>query len=286
MAVRVGLVLGGGGASGWLFHTGVIETLTREGYDPEELLVVGTSAGAAVGAAWKVGSDPTTIRALIDREPTDEERAAMQERRGADDSTARFRPLEPGLAVRAWRTGGGIGSAVAGLLPAGRYPTTPFGRIDYDEDGPWPDGLWITAMAVDHGGAVIFGRDVLDVPLGHAVEASVAMPGVLRPKEIHGRRYVDGGTVSPTHAHVLVGSGVELAIISSPMSSRSTTLGRFARRRLAAELETLDAAEIPYLLVQPPETLRDAFSSYPRRDRGVADVLVGAGREGMAAALA
>ena len=283
--VHTGLVLGGGGASGWLFHTGVVDTLTRAGYHPSGVLVVGTSAGAAVGAAWKVGSDSVAIRALIDREPTDEEREAMRESRGDDERTARFRPLEPGLAVRAWRAGGGIGSAVAGLLPAGRFPTTAFGRISYDE-GVWPEGLWITATAVDRGGAVVFGRDVVDVALGDAVEASVAMPGVLRPKEIGGRRYLDGGAVSPTHADLLVDSGVDLAIVSSPMSGRATALGRFARRRLTSELTELDRAGIPYLLVQPPETLREEFAAYPRRDRRVGDVLVAAGREGMATALA
>lgn len=281
-----GLVLGGGGASGWLFHVGVVETLIEAGHEPSSLLVVGTSAGAAVGAAWKSGARPTDIRAMIDREPTEEERKAMRaEMEERDDEwQTRFRPLEPGLAVRAWRTGG-IGPAVAGLLPAGRFPTRPFGEIG-EGDGSWPSDLWITATAVDDGSAVVFGRDHTDVPLGDAVEASVAMPGILQPKEIAGRRYIDGGAVSPTHADQVLWADVESAIVSSPMSVRTTALGRFARRRLTTELEALDDARVPYLLVQPSQHLRSVFSAYPRKDRSVGEVLVEEGRAAMAAALA
>ena len=266
---------------------GVLTTLVEAGHGVGDTLAVGTSAGAAVGAAWKTGSSPESIRSLIDRDPTPDEVAAIREIQRRTGRAERLRPLEPGLAVRAWRTGGGIGTALAGLLPAGRYPTAPFGAIGPIGEAPaWPDGLWITATAVEDGSAVYFGRDIHDVPLGEAVEASVAMPGILRPKEIAGRRYIDGGAVSPTHADALVGADVSLAVVSSPMSARSSTLGRFARRRLAAELAALDRADVPYLLVQPSETAREAFAAYGRLDRTSGDAIVAEGSEAMATALA
>jgi NTE family protein len=85
----------------------------------------------------------------------------------------------------------------------------------------WPDrALWITAVGSD-GGLRVFGREEPVPTLTDAVAASCAVPGLFAPVEIHGDRYIDGGAHSPTNADVLVGQGLDLLIISSPMSARA-----------------------------------------------------------------
>ncbi|NCW18915.1 MAG: patatin-like phospholipase family protein, partial [Betaproteobacteria bacterium] len=55
------LALGGGAARG-LAHVGVIEVLEREGLVPD--FVVGTSAGALVGALWASGMDAAKLKSV------------------------------------------------------------------------------------------------------------------------------------------------------------------------------------------------------------------------------
>jgi hypothetical protein len=57
---RIALVLGGGGLRGFA-HTGVIRALEEAGIEPD--IVVGTSAGALVGAAYASGMSASEIEA-------------------------------------------------------------------------------------------------------------------------------------------------------------------------------------------------------------------------------
>lgn len=59
----VALVLGGGGARGFA-HLGVIETLENNGISPD--IVIGTSAGALVGALYASGKSPSELQMLAD----------------------------------------------------------------------------------------------------------------------------------------------------------------------------------------------------------------------------
>ena len=51
-----------------------------------------------------------------------------------------------------------------------------------------------------------------------AVAASCAIPTFFTPVSIDGVRYVDGGVHSPTNADLVAGLGLDLVVISSPMS--------------------------------------------------------------------
>jgi NTE family protein len=84
----------------------------------------------------------------------------------------------------------------------------------------WPDrALWINAVELQTSRRVTFGRDpspATDVP--SAVAASCAIPSFFAPVIIDGDRYVDGGVHSPTNADLVAGLGLDLVVISSPMS--------------------------------------------------------------------
>lgn len=107
----------------------------------------------------------------------------------------------------------------------------PEGRIRVDQIGDgirslygerrWPaEPTWICAVGLSDGSRVVFGRAGSDaVDIGSAVQASSAIPGFFAPVEIGGQRYIDGGAHSPTNLDLLAGGGLDLVVVSSPMSA-------------------------------------------------------------------
>jgi NTE family protein len=282
------LVLGAGGATAWVFHTGVLQTLhQQEGLDPSGVdLIVGTSAGATVGAAVRAGVAVDRIFAAATRPPKpDEQQAMLAELRAARKT---IRPLSPGLARDVLPGGRGATLALAGLLPPGWFPTTFLagfpGMKQYEA---WPDGLWIPAVRAADGELVVFGRDRTDVPVSVAVEASSAVPGMFRPRMIENVAYIDGGVTSSTHADLLVDSGVDRAFISAPMSKPSRRLfARNARQRLSAEVTALHNAGIETIVVQPSPAAVRAARGFPRRNPEAAPDIVEHAAEATRLALA
>ncbi|MDJ0663980.1 MAG: patatin-like phospholipase family protein [Acidimicrobiia bacterium] len=274
--MRYGLVLGAGGATAWVFHTGVIQTLHQEaGLDPNTAeLIVGTSAGAAVGATMRAGLDVAEVFQAATRPPTQEQRSAMLEELKSSKKT--LRPLSPGLARHALPGGRGLTLALSGMIPPGWFPT------DWLASFPgmslltsWPDGLWVPATRAADGEVVVFGRDQRNVSVADAVAASSAVPGMFRPKVIDSVSYVDGGVTSPTHADLLVGSGVDLAIVSAPMAKPSRRLfARQARKRLEAEVAALERAGIKAVVVEPSAAAMEAARGFPRRRPEAAGAIV------------
>lgn len=286
--MRVGLVLGAGGASAWVFHLGVLQTIRNEiGLDPSEAqTIVGTSAGAIVAAPLRAGVELDEVFRAVTRPPEPGEQRAML----AELKTARktLRPLSFGLARHALPGGRGATLAVAGVLPPGWFPTAWVASIPgMDEFDRWPTGLWVPAVRATDGEVVVFGKDRFDVPVPVAVQASSAVPAMFRPQVIDGVPYVDGGVASSTHADLLVDSGVDLAVISAPMSKPSRRLfARNARHRLAVELEALAGAGIETIVVQSSAAAADAARGYPRRRPEVAPTIAHHAAEATRLALA
>jgi NTE family protein len=285
-----GLVLGAGGATAWVFHTGVLRTLEEDrGLLPADAaVIVGTSAGSAVAAGVRAGETPDTIYRAAITPPTAEERDTMREELRSAQRI--WRPLSPGLARHALPGGRGAGLAVAGLLPPGLFPTRWVERFPgMDRLTEWPEGLWIPAVRAADGEVVVFGRDRRDVSVAAAAEASSAIPGMFRPKWIGGEAFVDGGVASSTHADLLIGSGIRLAVISAPMSKPvARPFAVLARRQLAAEVAALRTAGIETVVVRPSAEAVAAARGFPRRNPGaaplIADHAVAATRLALAAA--
>lgn len=270
------LVLGAGGATAWVFHTGVLGTLHQEeGLDPSGVdLIVGTSAGAAVGAAVRAGVPLDRILVAATRPPEpDEQRAMLAELRAVRKT---LRPLSPSLARDVLPGGRGATLALAGLLPPGWFPTAFLaGFPGMQQFDGWPDGLWIPAVRASDGDLVVFGRDRTDVPVSAAVEASSAVPGMFRPRLIDGEAYIDGGVTSSTHADLLIGAGVDRVFISAPMSKPSRRLfASNARKRVSAEVAALQEAGIETIVVKPsPEAVRAAKGFPRRRPEAASDIV-------------
>jgi NTE family protein len=228
----VGLVLGAGGAVGRAFHVGALAALQEAaGWDAREArVVVGTSAGAIVGALLRAGMSARDYCAWTAGEPVSDEAAAILRSFGGRtlpptprQAPARWRPAAPRLLLRAaarpWRFR--LGALTAALLPEGAI------RLEGIADGfqtlfgsRWPDRpLRICAVSLDSGARVLFGSDEGPAAtVGEAVAASCAIPGWFAPVLIGGVRYVDGGAHSFTNLDAVAPLGLDVVVVSSPMS--------------------------------------------------------------------
>ena len=274
--VKFGLVLGAGGFAGWVFHSGVLRAMADDlGIEPGDAeMIVGTSAGSSIGAAVRAGVPLDRIHRAVTTPPSPQERAGMRTQVRAARKTVR--PLSPKLARHALPGGRGAGLAVAGMLPPGWFPTDWLASFPgMDSFDSWPAGLWIPTVRSGDGHVVVFGKDRVDVAVHVACEASSAVPAMFRPMAIGGALFIDGGVASSTHASLLVEAGVDLAIISAPMSKPTgRPFARHARRRLADELTQLEAAGIETIVMRPSiEAVRES-RGFPRRNREALSVIL------------
>ncbi len=226
------------------FHSGILRALeVTTGFDPRRArLIVGTSAGAQVGALMRAGLSASDLFARSRGAGLSKEGAEIVAcfRRPPFGSPRRWGwPASPRYLVttlaQPWRFR--VGMVAAATLPEGQVDLTTFAagfRLQF-EDG-WPaDGLWVCAANLDTGRRVLFGRpDAPPTDVGTAVAASSSVPGMCRPVQVNGHRYVDGGMLSSIHADALMNADVDEVWISSPLSK---FLGlRGAVRRTAARL--------------------------------------------------
>ena len=244
---QVAIVLGAGGPIGHAFHAGVMramEAVLR--FDPRQAkLIVGTSAGAQVGALMRAGMSASDLYARAVGEPMSPEgrQIAAFYRRPDYGAPRRWGwPASPRYLVgsfgRPWRLR--LGMLAAAALPAGRVDLTGLAAGFRERfESEWPTaGLWITAANLDTGKRAVFGRpDAPATDVGTAVAASSSVPSLCRPVQVGGHRYVDGAMVSTSHADAVVEADVDEILISSPLS-KFFGLG-LAVRRSAARLRAL-----------------------------------------------
>ncbi|HEU0129451.1 MAG TPA: patatin-like phospholipase family protein [Mycobacteriales bacterium] len=253
---RIGLVLGAGGVTGEAFHRGVLAALGDAGFDARSAeVVVGTSAGSLVGAALRCSG---WAGATAGAAPPDGALAALPAR---VDPRALLAAARRPWAVRA-------GVLATALVPAGTRPTETFVSGLRRRCGTtWPErDLYVCAVRRRDGRRVVFGAPGAPVAdVASAVGASCAIPGYFRPVTIGGEAYVDGGVHSPTNADVLAGRGLDLVVVSSPMSVERHSLRAkldlsarlFWHRYLTAERRALERSGTLVLAVEPGgETLR------------------------------
>jgi NTE family protein len=268
-----GLVLGAGGVAGQAFHLALLRAMDEvrgwRGRDAD--VVVGTSVGALVGFLVRAGA---SVDELL-REATGGELSSPRDLLGEvghaptpPRDRLRLAPTHVPLLELTERVRRGprvpTRTLVGCLLPRGRCGVEPHTAwVDEVADGNWPDArFWVCATDLGDLQRVVWSRSAAGrPPIGTAVAASCAVPGLVRPIVHADREYVDGGLYSPTNADVLVGQGLEEVVVSSPMSaaagSRSFRPDRWWRevhaRTLRREVEALRADGVRVLVVEPHE---------------------------------
>jgi NTE family protein len=295
VVARIGLVLGAGGVTGGAFHAGALAALEEAtGWDPRDAeVVVGTSAGSVLAASLRAGLSASDMAARAEGRPLSAEgRQVLQAVEGTPPSTPRpppesFRwgpPASPGVLLGAARAPWAVRptSLVAGLLPEGQISTADISaNVEALLGDRWPSRpMWITAVDLANGRLTVFGRNGAPAAEpGPAVAASCAIPGFFAPVIIGGRRYVDGGAHSLTNAAQLAGTGLDLVVVSSPMSQSPAPTGGYraaggrvwylpvlrqvARGQLAVEALALRARGIPVLGLQPTVADQLAMGANP-----------------------
>ena len=274
---RIGLVLGGGGLTGTAFHAGVVAGLAEfADWDARSAeVIVGTSAGSTSAALLRAGLPPADFVARMAGAPMSAEGEHVLGSLGPlrqpqrQERPAR-RPAAPGLlpsiARRPWRYRPGI--AAAALLPEGNLAVDAGVSWIGDLFEAWPEQpTWICTVRLDDGVRVVFGRDAT-ASVRDAVTASCAIPGYFTPVVIDGHRHVDGGMWSIHNLDLVAGLGLDLVVVSAPMSTadplaaeRGTLLRLPVRRRLDREAEQVRRSGTPVIVVQPDARLREVMGT-------------------------
>jgi NTE family protein len=222
MRARIGVALGSGAARGWA-HIGVLEGLAALGIVPE--IVAGTSIGALVGAAFATGR----LAALKMRMQSFGRRdvAAMLDLRLTTGG------LIEGKRVEDFLDGLGIVGSIETL--GSRY----------------------CAVATD----LASGREtwLQQGSIGHAVRASIGMPGLFTPTRHDDRWLIDGGLVNPVPVSVARALGADIVIA---VDLNTELVGR---RFDPVEPEATAATATPAIAAQAPQWLMDAVSPVLQR---------------------
>lgn len=258
--MNAGLVLGAGGAGALTFHAGVLDALGHLGEDPRRApLIIGTSAGAVTGAFLRLGLDHDRAVAEWARPPTEAERSQVRRL-----MLTGFRPwpLDANVARRL-RAGVPLLAVLAPMLPAGTFPARAL--LPWFHDEPLPPGLWVPAVTADSAATVVFGRDRHDLSLLDTLTATMAVPGTFAPHRSADTVFLDGGTVSSTHADIALDAGLDRVIISAPMARpEHGWVLRHAARRLDAEAGRLSRRGVTSTVVRPDADHADLFLGFPR----------------------
>ena len=205
--LRVGLVLGGGGARG-AAHIGVLKELERMRVPVDA--IAGTSMGAIVGGLYATGMSAEELEELVGSLDwagalTDKpDRADLSFRRKQDD--AEF-PINFELGVRGTEL----------VLPKGviqgqeldlllRELTLRVSHIEDFDQLPIP--LRVIASDIERGEAWVMKKG----DLAKSIRASMSVPAVFAPVQIGDRLLVDGGIVGNLPVDVMQEMGVDVII--------------------------------------------------------------------------
>ncbi|WP_371614089.1 patatin-like phospholipase family protein [Streptomyces sp. NBC_00454] len=238
------LVLGPGGHVGTAWMAGLAYGLRRDGVDLGEAdLIVGTSAGAIVGALLATGQNPGRI--ATSARPDAHRLKADPARMGAVFAVLGDRSLEPGEARRR------VGRLALDSTDPQAEEALIAGRAALIGADAWPERrLLIAAVDATTGEPVVWDRDS-GVPLVHAVAASSAFPGAAPPVAIDGRRYMDGALRSGPNADLA--AGARTLVVVEPMAHL------FPREPLNQQLAAVGADTV--VTISPDPASVRAFGS-------------------------
>lgn len=286
-------MLSGGGPVGIAWETGIAAGLAARRVDLRTAnFILGTSAGALVGAQIALGRD---LGPVLER--------YRNAARAPLSTGARAAPAMPGQ----YGSSGpmlGVAKVMASALADGLTPEqarAAVGRYALDADTVteetfvdrfrhlagegWPTRYACTAVDAETGEFVVWNAEN-PAELERAVASSCAVPGVSPPITINGRRYVDGGLRSGASADLAVGH--DLVLIVTLRDPDAPTDGNpqleRGRRRIAAERNLIEDNGGTVVTVAPDDVASAAMGTNPH-DSSVSPAAAAAGyRQGEAAA--
>jgi len=254
------LVLGGGGPVAEAWESGIIAGLADRGvYLSRMDRIIGTSAGAIVGARLAMGMTPEqlTHQALIRFE-------------GAPPVPTQKPPPPPDLSflvsqleeLNAGKTTEQSVGVEVGRWALSAHPVATESEFvaSFWRRFPkkqWPSGAYECVSVNAADGSLKVWNESSGVPLALADASSCALPGFFAPVEIDGQPYMDGGARSATNADVARGS--KTAIVVVPTAGINHPLAALSVPRLDLEVGILRKSGCKVALILPDSASVRAF---------------------------
>lgn len=211
-APRRTVILGGGGVVGVAWQSGLLAGLRDAGVElASASAVMGTSAGALVGALLATGRDVSDALAMLAGIGQKVDFSVMAA--GAEEFMNASHQV--GVAADPRKALQAIGSAVLAA-------DTPIGEDDYlglfdsFAGTAWPAGFQCAAVDTVSGELVVWDQDS-GVPLQRAVAASCVVPMLFPAVTVEGARYMDGGIRSHLNATTAPPSDIAVVVSCLPL---------------------------------------------------------------------
>jgi NTE family protein len=199
------LVLGAGGPAGRAWQSGLIAGLIEREIDLEDAsLIIGTSAGAIVGAQLALGLKFAAPSKLdLAGQPAS---ASLSDVSGLLAAMARaVRSPEPEIARAKI---GAFAIEAQTISEEDSIARTAFAQI---RGHSWPMRFRATAVNARTGKLQVWDASS-GATLERAVASSAAIPGVFPPITIKGERYIDGGVRSMLNADLATGRDIIIVV--------------------------------------------------------------------------
>ena len=245
------LVLGGGALLGRAMHWGLIAGFLEAGLDLRDAdLILGTSAGAIIGALVALGADPRLSPPPVDppsaSAPLPNPDSAMEHLIAASAKAALSSAPE-----EEWKAIGAMALAVD-TVDENAAITRP--TLALLRGRRWPKNFCAAAVQA-YTGELQLWRPSSGVSLDSAVASSSALPGVWPPITLNGGRYMDGAVRSMLNADQAKGFDRVVVISCFDLSSSATMPEpvRVLNCALQEEIEHLRASGSSVEVLTPDE---------------------------------
>jgi len=244
---------------GIAWESGLLAGLAERGVDVSTAdFIVGTSAGAFVGAELALGRSPGEI-AEPDLKGTIPVRASQGP--PPDLTTLIMKMIEAASGKRP-------AEEVRAEIGAWALKTAAIAEDEFiarfapwlggEADGAWPrKSFACTAVDAADGSFLVWNHES-GVGLARAVASSCAVPGIFPPITIRGRRYIDGGMRSATNADLAKGYNAVM-VVAVTLKSVPAFISDVFRKRFEAEIQTLRASADRVEVIVPDDASNQAF---------------------------
>ena len=288
------LVLSGGGPVGIAWESGLLGGFAKAGVDLSQAdFIMGTSAGAFVGARLAMGVTPEALAAPF--LAMDDARPAALPAGAGETAQPNAAPPNTALLMRRLAQSQAEGrspDAIRADIGAFALEAETMGEDAYIRSF----GRWMSELAADVWPARGYACTAVDaltgefrlwtkdsgVGLARAVASSCSVPGIYPPVTINGRRYIDGGMRSGSNADQAV--GYDRVVVIAIRAGAEGPLAERAKLALDAEIKVLTDAGAKAEVVYPDAAsvaafganMMDARQRPPAAKAGYAQGLAGA----------
>ena len=186
-SMKLGYALSGGGARGYA-HIGILRVLEEEGVKPD--YIAGTSSGAVIGALYCMGYNTYEIEDIVSSMDWDNLFNDTYKRRDIYVGQKRWPPygnIKLGM-NESWKPllPTSVFTANNANLELARVLADASSVTDFN-DLPIPFACVATDLV--SGDPIVFRRG----SLMQAVRSSLSVPSIMKPFEVNGKPYIDGG---------------------------------------------------------------------------------------------